>query len=142
MWDPHFRRGLSLRNESFTSVPSDYFPTTSRRGNSSPRQVAGESPDLSLGKRLIVCVQHNAGDRPNMPFVIQMLSGEGALPQPKEPALFMEKELLVADFSSSSYAGGSINDLTITETATTACDTTMANAVAIATATSVVVVKK
>lgn len=63
----------------------------------------------------LLCVQHNAGDRPNMPSVIQMLSGEGALPQPKQPAFFMENHLLVAEFYSSTCPEGSINNLTITE---------------------------
>ncbi|XP_024966140.1 G-type lectin S-receptor-like serine/threonine-protein kinase At4g27290 [Cynara cardunculus var. scolymus] len=63
----------------------------------------------------LLCVQQNAGDRPNMPSVVMMLGGEGALPQPKQPAFFMERELHVTDFSSSSYPGGSLNDLTITQ---------------------------
>ncbi|GJY52569.1 G-type lectin S-receptor-like serine/threonine-protein kinase [Tanacetum coccineum] len=63
----------------------------------------------------LLCVQHNAGDRPNMPSVIQMLSGEGALPQPKQPAFFMENQLPVADFSPSTCPEGSISGLTITE---------------------------
>ena len=62
----------------------------------------------------LLCVQKNAGDRPTMSSVILMLGNEGALPQPKQPAFFMEKDLLVADFSSSNPAG-SINSLTITE---------------------------
>ncbi|MFS7935652.1 putative non-specific serine/threonine protein kinase [Helianthus anomalus] len=31
----------------------------------------------------LLCVQQNAGDRPNMSSVIMMLDGERALPQPK-----------------------------------------------------------
>ncbi|GKE06568.1 G-type lectin S-receptor-like serine/threonine-protein kinase, partial [Tanacetum coccineum] len=63
----------------------------------------------------LLCVQHSAGDRPNMPSVMQMLSGKDALPQPKQPAFFMENQSLVADFSSSTSPEGSINNLTITE---------------------------
>nr|GEU64607.1 G-type lectin S-receptor-like serine/threonine-protein kinase At4g27290 [Tanacetum cinerariifolium] len=63
----------------------------------------------------LLCVQHNAGDRPNMPCVIQMLSGEGALPQPKQPAFFMENQLRVADFPPSTCLEGSVSGLTITE---------------------------
>ncbi|KAI3809994.1 hypothetical protein L1987_19599 [Smallanthus sonchifolius] len=63
----------------------------------------------------LLCVQQNAGDRPNMSSVIMMLGGESALPQPKQPAFFMDKEFLVADFSSSTYLAGSVGDVTITE---------------------------
>ncbi|KAI3509930.1 hypothetical protein L1887_25455 [Cichorium endivia] len=66
----------------------------------------------------LLCVQQNAGDRPNMSSVILMLGlgGESALPQPKNPAFFSGRELLVADhFFSRTYPAGSINDLTITE---------------------------
>ncbi|KAK9057008.1 hypothetical protein SSX86_024374 [Deinandra increscens subsp. villosa] len=63
----------------------------------------------------LLCVQQNAGDRPNMSSVIMMLGGESALPPPKQPAFFMEKEFLVADFSSSTYPGGSVGDVTVTE---------------------------
>ena len=62
----------------------------------------------------LLCVQHNAGERPNMPSVIQMLDSEGDLPQPKQPAFFMENDLLIANFSST-HAEGSLNGLTITE---------------------------
>ncbi|GJY98138.1 G-type lectin S-receptor-like serine/threonine-protein kinase [Tanacetum coccineum] len=62
----------------------------------------------------LLCVQQIAGDRPNMSSVILMLGNEGPLPQPKQPAFFLEKDLLVADFSSSNPAG-SINSLTVTE---------------------------
>ncbi|GJZ56347.1 G-type lectin S-receptor-like serine/threonine-protein kinase [Tanacetum coccineum] len=79
-----------------------------------------ESCNPSEVSRLIqvglLCVQNNAGDRPNMPSVIQMLDGEGVLPQPKQPAFFIENDLLlIANFSSSTRAGGSLNGLTITE---------------------------
>nr|GEZ98891.1 G-type lectin S-receptor-like serine/threonine-protein kinase At4g27290 [Tanacetum cinerariifolium] len=62
----------------------------------------------------LLCVQQIAGDRPNMSSVILMLGNEGPLPQPKQPAFFLEKDLLVTDFSSSNPAG-SINSLTVTE---------------------------
>ncbi|KAK1439557.1 hypothetical protein QVD17_05377 [Tagetes erecta] len=63
----------------------------------------------------LLCVQQNAGDRPNMSSVIMMLGGESTLPQPKQPAFFMDKDFLVADFSSSTYLAGSVSDVTITE---------------------------
>nr|XP_043620431.1 G-type lectin S-receptor-like serine/threonine-protein kinase At4g27290 isoform X2 [Erigeron canadensis] len=63
----------------------------------------------------LLCVQQNAVDRPSISNVILMLSGEGPLPQPKQPVFFMDKEFLVADFSSGTYTGGSVNGITITE---------------------------
>nr|XP_043620449.1 G-type lectin S-receptor-like serine/threonine-protein kinase SRK isoform X2 [Erigeron canadensis] len=63
----------------------------------------------------LLCVQQNASDRPDMPSVIIMLGGQVALPQPKQPAFFMEKELPRAAFSSVTYTTSSINELTITE---------------------------
>ncbi|KAI7746289.1 hypothetical protein M8C21_024704 [Ambrosia artemisiifolia] len=63
----------------------------------------------------LLCVQQNAGDRPNMSSVIMMLGGESILPEPKQPAFFMDKEFLIADFSSSTYPAGSAGDITITE---------------------------
>ncbi|KAJ0464140.1 putative protein kinase RLK-Pelle-DLSV family [Helianthus annuus] len=63
----------------------------------------------------LLCVQQNAGDRPNMSSVIMMLSGEHSLPQPKQPAYFMEGDLFVANFSASTKPTGSINELTITK---------------------------
>ena len=36
----------------------------------------------------LLCVQHNAQDRPTMLSVVLMLVSEGVLPQPKQPAFF------------------------------------------------------
>ncbi|MFS7984376.1 putative non-specific protein-tyrosine kinase [Helianthus anomalus] len=63
----------------------------------------------------LLCVQHNAGDRPHMSLVIQMLGGEGEPPQPKQPLFFMERQFPTANFSSSTYTEGSENNCTITE---------------------------
>ncbi|KAK1440445.1 hypothetical protein QVD17_06272 [Tagetes erecta] len=64
----------------------------------------------------LLCVQQNARDRPNMSCVVKMLGGEDALPQIKQPAFFMESELLVSDFAPSTYNQTvSNNELTITE---------------------------
>ncbi|KAI7729976.1 hypothetical protein M8C21_008140 [Ambrosia artemisiifolia] len=63
----------------------------------------------------LLCVQHNAGDRPHMSSVIQMLGGEGEPPQPKQPSFFMESQLPAANFSSSTYTEGSLNNCTNTE---------------------------
>nr|GEY64398.1 reverse transcriptase zinc-binding domain-containing protein [Tanacetum cinerariifolium] len=70
-----------------------------------------ESCNLSEASRLIqvglLCVQNNAGDRPNMPFVIKMLDDESVLPQPKQASIFNENDLLLIDnFSSSTHAWG------------------------------------
>ncbi|XP_076936444.1 G-type lectin S-receptor-like serine/threonine-protein kinase At4g27290 [Bidens hawaiensis] len=63
----------------------------------------------------LLCVQHNAGDRPNMSYVIQMLGDEGEPPQPKQPLFFMERQVHVANVSSITYIEGSTNNCTITE---------------------------
>ncbi|GJZ20765.1 G-type lectin S-receptor-like serine/threonine-protein kinase [Tanacetum coccineum] len=65
----------------------------------------------------LLCVQQSPEDRPNMSSVVLMLGNEGALPKPKQPAFFTEKNLLGADTSSasSSYPTSSSNDLTVTE---------------------------
>nr|XP_043619848.1 G-type lectin S-receptor-like serine/threonine-protein kinase At4g27290 [Erigeron canadensis] len=62
----------------------------------------------------LLCVQQNAEDRPTMPSVVQMLDGVGALPQPKQPAFFLGKDLQVVDSSSSNNPANSINDVTNT----------------------------
>lgn len=63
----------------------------------------------------LLCVQQSPEDRPNMSSVVFMLGNEGALPKPKQPAFFTEKNLLGADFSSASYPTSSSNELTFTE---------------------------
>lgn len=63
----------------------------------------------------LLCVQQNAEDRPNMLSVIMMLDGERALPQPKQPAYFMEGSLFLANFSGNTNPTDSINELTITQ---------------------------
>ncbi|KAL8246083.1 hypothetical protein R6Q59_007299 [Mikania micrantha] len=65
----------------------------------------------------LLCVQQNAGDRPNMSSIIMMLDGKHTLPQPKQPAYFMESDLFVANFSISTNPTGSINELTMTAVA-------------------------
>ncbi|KAI7743725.1 hypothetical protein M8C21_002231, partial [Ambrosia artemisiifolia] len=62
----------------------------------------------------LLCVQHNAGDRPHMSSVIMMLGGEGEPPQPKQPSFFMERQLPIANFISVTYTEGSTNSCTIT----------------------------
>ncbi|XP_057959653.1 G-type lectin S-receptor-like serine/threonine-protein kinase At4g27290 [Malania oleifera] len=41
----------------------------------------------------LLCVQHHPEDRPSMSSVVLMLSGEGALPPPKQPGFFFDGDL-------------------------------------------------
>ncbi|XP_076887168.1 G-type lectin S-receptor-like serine/threonine-protein kinase At4g27290 [Bidens hawaiensis] len=54
----------------------------------------------------LLCVQQNAGDRPNMSSVVLVLDGEGELLQPKKPSFFMGSELPIRNFSSNVFTGG------------------------------------
>ncbi|KAJ4841995.1 hypothetical protein Tsubulata_005428 [Turnera subulata] len=62
----------------------------------------------------LLCVQHNPEDRPTMSMVVLMLSGEGTLPDPKEPGFFTERKFAEASSSSSKPESVSINDVTVT----------------------------
>ncbi|KAJ9671890.1 hypothetical protein PVL29_025523 [Vitis rotundifolia] len=53
---------------------------------------------INLG---LLCVQRFPEDRPNMQFVVLMLSSEGALPQPKEPCFFTDRNMMEANSTSS-----------------------------------------
>ncbi|XP_034678688.1 G-type lectin S-receptor-like serine/threonine-protein kinase At4g27290 isoform X2 [Vitis riparia] len=61
----------------------------------------GDTSNLSEALRSInvglLCVQHFPNDRPSMHSVVLMLGSEGALPQPKEPCFFTEKNLVEAN---------------------------------------------
>ncbi|KAL8208492.1 hypothetical protein R6Q57_007904 [Mikania cordata] len=63
----------------------------------------------------LLCVQESPEDRPEMSLVVRMLVSEGASQKPKQPAFFKENNLTGVDFSSSTYATTSTNDLTVTE---------------------------
>ncbi|XP_024964695.1 G-type lectin S-receptor-like serine/threonine-protein kinase At4g27290 isoform X1 [Cynara cardunculus var. scolymus] len=63
----------------------------------------------------LLCVQQSPEDRPDMPSVIMMFGSEGALSQPKQPAFFTERNLIGADFSSSTNPTNSTTGLTITD---------------------------
>ncbi|KAK1406567.1 hypothetical protein QVD17_42000 [Tagetes erecta] len=63
----------------------------------------------------LLCVQQNARDRPNMSSVIMMLDGERSLPQPKQPAYFMEGDFFAGKFTGSSNPTTTTNQITITE---------------------------
>ena len=65
----------------------------------------------------LLCVQQSPEDRPNMSSVVFMLGNEGALPKPKQPAFFTDRNLLDTGFSSTSYPTSSSNELTLTEIA-------------------------
>lgn len=77
----------------------------------------GESCYLSEVLRSIhvalLCVQQFPEDRPSMSSVVLMLGGEGALPQPKEPGFFTKRNL-VFDYSSSTRAAISANEISMT----------------------------
>ncbi|KAF1881224.1 hypothetical protein Lal_00023259 [Lupinus albus] len=63
----------------------------------------------------LLCVQVSPDERPNMSSVVLMLSSEFALPQPKEPGFYTERDtVLHHTSSSSSYKPFSTNDITIT----------------------------
>ena len=61
----------------------------------------------------LLCVQQSPDDRPSMSSVVLMLSSESALPQPKMPGFFTEREMVGDSSSSSSYKQVSINDITV-----------------------------
>ena len=64
----------------------------------------------------LLCVQQSPEDRPNMSSVVFMLGNEGALPKPKQPAFFTDRNLPGTGFSSTSYpTSSSSNDLTLSE---------------------------
>ncbi|KAF9672906.1 hypothetical protein SADUNF_Sadunf11G0093100 [Salix dunnii] len=50
----------------------------------------------------LLCVQENPEDRPTMSYVVLMLSNEDALPRPKQPGFFTERDLIEATYTSSS----------------------------------------
>lgn len=62
----------------------------------------------------LLCVQRHPDDRPNMSSVVLMLSSDGALPQPKEPGFFTERNVVEEDSSGSKHAVFSGCEQTIT----------------------------
>ncbi|KAJ8754640.1 hypothetical protein K2173_010731 [Erythroxylum novogranatense] len=63
----------------------------------------------------LLCVQQSPEDRPNMSTVVLMLTTDIALPEPKEPGFFAERDLLDADSSSTKHETSSTNELTLTK---------------------------
>ncbi|KAF2285902.1 hypothetical protein GH714_008840 [Hevea brasiliensis] len=62
----------------------------------------------------LLCVQRCPEVRPSMSSVVMMLSGEGALPEPKEPGFFTERKLIEGGSSRIEHESCSINEVTIT----------------------------
>ncbi|MED6161705.1 hypothetical protein PIB30_063235 [Stylosanthes scabra] len=64
----------------------------------------------------LLCVQRNPEDRPSMSYVLMMLSSEWALPQPKKPGFFIERDVVGENSSSSkNELLLSVNGLTVTQ---------------------------
>ncbi|GKV15808.1 hypothetical protein SLEP1_g26557 [Rubroshorea leprosula] len=63
----------------------------------------------------LLCVQQSPEDRPTMAAVVLMLSTEIALPQPKEPGFFTERDLFATDSSSTKAESCSVNNMSITQ---------------------------
>ncbi|CAK9153473.1 unnamed protein product, partial [Ilex paraguariensis] len=61
----------------------------------------------------LLCVQQLPDDRPNMLSVVMMLSGESALPQPKQPGFLIEVHN-EGHPSSSKNESCSANEMTVT----------------------------
>ena len=61
----------------------------------------------------LLCVQQLPDDRPNMSSVVMMLSGESALPHPKQPGFLIEVHN-EAHPSSSKNESCSANEMTVT----------------------------
>ncbi|THG20529.1 hypothetical protein TEA_027986 [Camellia sinensis var. sinensis] len=61
----------------------------------------------------LLCVQQCPEDRPSMSTVVLMLGSDGALPQPKQPGFFTERNLHKADCSLSKDAANSTSEITI-----------------------------
>ncbi|KAJ6980066.1 hypothetical protein NC653_028021 [Populus alba x Populus x berolinensis] len=82
------------------------------------RQSIIEACNLSEVLRSIhvalLCVQDNREDRPDMSYVVSMLSNENTLPQPKHPGFFIERDPAEASSTSESTAY-SANKCSITQ---------------------------
>ncbi|KAI9079177.1 hypothetical protein K1719_038903 [Acacia pycnantha] len=61
----------------------------------------------------LLCLQHNADDRPDMTSVVIMLSSEGVLPKPKEPGFFLD-HIPVRGESPNNNATPSSNEISMT----------------------------
>jgi hypothetical protein len=61
----------------------------------------------------LLCVQENPVDRPSMLYVVLMLGNEDALPQPKQPGFFTERDLIEVTYSSTQSKPYSSNECSI-----------------------------
>uniref|UniRef100_A0A2N9FCP0 non-specific serine/threonine protein kinase n=1 Tax=Fagus sylvatica TaxID=28930 RepID=A0A2N9FCP0_FAGSY len=62
----------------------------------------------------LLCVQQRPEDRPSISSVIVMLGSESALPQPKQPGFFLEKDSNEGHCISSKHESSSTNEITVT----------------------------
>ncbi|XP_073284817.1 G-type lectin S-receptor-like serine/threonine-protein kinase At4g27290 isoform X1 [Primulina huaijiensis] len=62
----------------------------------------------------LLCVQKRPEDRPSMFTVVFMLSNEVVLPDAKQPGFFTEREVTIAQSSTSTNTANSANEITIT----------------------------
>ncbi|XLR41621.1 hypothetical protein HN51_019814 [Arachis hypogaea] len=65
----------------------------------------------------LLCMQRSREDQPSMSYVLTMLSSEWALPQPKKPGFFTQRDLVGGSSSSSNSNNKvlSINKLSVSE---------------------------
>ncbi|KAM3696571.1 hypothetical protein ACB098_06G050100 [Castanea mollissima] len=81
-------------------------------------ECLGESCTMSEVLRCIhlslLCVQQRPEDRPSISSVLVMLGSESAMPQPKQPGFFLEKDSNEGQFLTSKHESSSTNEITIT----------------------------
>ena len=81
-------------------------------------ECLGESCTVSEVLRCIhlslLCVQQRPEDRPGISSVVVMLGSESALPQPKQPGFFLEKDSNEGQSLTSKHESSSTNEITIT----------------------------
>ncbi|XP_061337469.1 G-type lectin S-receptor-like serine/threonine-protein kinase At4g27290 [Gastrolobium bilobum] len=110
-------RGFSNSNNNIDLIGHAWRFWTERRPLDLIDSCMENSSVLSEALRCIhislLCVQQHPEDRPSMSTVVVMLSSEGALPQPKEPAFLMEKYFLEGD-SSKKQKFSSTNEISLT----------------------------
>ncbi|KAF5950495.1 hypothetical protein HYC85_012488 [Camellia sinensis] len=64
----------------------------------------------------LLCVQEDAADRPNMSFVVVMLGSDTViLPQPKQPAFSVGRQVLELAQCSQNLDVPSVNEITISD---------------------------
>jgi hypothetical protein len=62
----------------------------------------------------LLCVQQRPEDRPSISSVVVMLGSESALPQPKKPGFFVEKDSNEGRCFLSKHESSSTNEITVT----------------------------